>query len=370
MKWSINIGKIAGIDLKIHFTFFILMLWVAISGLTAGETSLETLMNFSLVLALFFFVVLHELGHALMARRFGIPTKDITLLPIGGLARLDHMPEEPLREFLVAIAGPLVNVLIAGLLAGGLAISGFFAQPLSLDLVAGNFWMQLLLANVLLVIFNIIPAFPMDGGRMLRALLGLAMDRVKATKVAAGVGRGFAVVMGVIGMFFNTWLILTSMYVWWSAGVETQSETMKAGLKGLSVRDALVNLFYQVEANQPLTAVHQLSLSTGQRDMPVTSNGHFLGIIRSEDLKAAIKRLGTRAPAFAAIGVEPQGLDLQMPVKDILPRFSECSTQPVIEGGQLIGLVTPQSVQQMIWLRDHDWPVDPRPSEEEVSHQA
>lgn len=370
MKWSINIGKIAGIDLKIHLTFILLLLGVAISGLTAGETSLETLMNFTLVLALFLFVILHEFGHALMARQFGIPTQDITLLPIGGLARLDHMPEEPLKEFLVAIAGPLVNVILAGLIAGGLALTGFFSQALSLNLIANNFWMQLLLANVVLVIFNIIPAFPMDGGRMLRALLGLVMDRVKATKVAAGVGRGFAVILGVVGMFFNTWLILTSIFVWWSAGAEAQAETIKAGLNGLSVRDVLVNLFYQVEANQPLTTVYELTQSTGQRDMPVTSNGHLLGVIRQEDLKKSIERLGGRAPAYAAIGVEPQGLDPQTPVNDILPRFSECSTQPVIEKGQLIGLVTPQSVQQMIWLRDHNWPVDPRSPEEEAAHQA
>jgi Zn-dependent protease len=363
MKWSLNIGKIAGIDLKIHFTFFILLFGVGISGLVAGDPTQAILMNLAIILALFLFVVLHELGHALMARRFGIPTKDITLLPIGGLARLDHMPEEPLKEFLVAAAGPLVNVLLAGAIALGLAVTGFFAQPISLDLIANNFWTQILLANIILVVFNVIPAFPMDGGRMLRALLGLVMDRVKATKVAAGIGRALAVLMGVFGLFFNTWLILTSLFVWWSAGAEAQAETLKANLKGLTVRDALVNLFYQVEANQPLTSVYQLSMDTGQREMPVTSNGHLLGIIRPADLTAAIQRLGDRAPAYAAIGAEPKGLDPQMPVNEILPRFSECSAQPVVEDGQLIGLVTPQSVQQLIWLREHQWPVDPRPSE-------
>ncbi len=156
MKWSIKIGKISGIDLKIHLTFLILVLGVAVSGLTTGETSMETLMNFALVLALFFFVVLHELGHALMARRFA-SHQDITLLPIGGLARVDHMPEEPIKEFLVAAAGPLVNVILAATIAGGLALSGFFTQTLTLNLIAGNFWMQLLLANVTLVVFNVIP---------------------------------------------------------------------------------------------------------------------------------------------------------------------------------------------------------------------
>ncbi len=366
MKWSLNIGKIAGIDLKIHFTFFILLFGVGISGVAAGDPPQTTLMNFAIILALFLFVILHELGHALMARRYGIPTKDITLLPIGGLARLDHMPEEPGKEFLVAAAGPLVNVLLAGVITLGLAVTGFFAQPITSDLIANHFWTQLLLANLILVVFNIIPAFPMDGGRMLRAMLALVMDRVQATKVAAGIGRTLAVLMGVFGLFFNTWLILTSLFVWWSAGAEAESETRKANLKGLTVRDALVNLFYKVEANQPLTAVSQLAMSTGQREIPVTSNGSLLGIIRPADLTAAIQRLGGRAPAYAAIGVEPQGLDPWMPVNDILPRFSECNAQPVIENGQLIGLVTPQSVQQLIWLREHHWPVDPRPSEEKT----
>lgn len=369
MKWSLNIGKIAGIDLKIHFTFFILLFGVGVSGLLAGDTPQTTVMNLVIVLALFFFVVLHELGHALTARLFGIPTKDITLLPIGGLARLDHMPEEPVKEFLVAAAGPMVNVLLAGAIALGLALTGFFSQPLTMSLIANNFWVQLLVANLTLVAFNILPAFPMDGGRMLRALLALVMDRVTATKLAAGIGRGFAVLMGVLGLFYNSWLILTSIFVWWSAGMEAQSETLKAGLKGLVVRDALVNLFYQVEANQPLTTVYQLAMDTGQSDIPVTSNGHLLGIIRNADLRAALDRLGGRAPAYAAIGVEPQGLDPSMPVNDILPRFAQCSTQPVVENGQLIGLVTPQSVQQMVWLKEHNGQADPHPSEE-APHRA
>lgn len=369
MKWSLNIGKIAGIDLKIHFTFFILLFGVGISGILAGDTPQTTMMNLVIVLSLFFFVVLHELGHALTARLFDIPTKDITLLPIGGLARLDHMPEEPIKEFLVAAAGPMVNVLLAGAITLGMALSGFFAQPLTMDLIANSFWAQLLLANLTLVAFNLIPAFPMDGGRMLRALLALVMSRVKATKLAAGIGRGLAVVMGVIGLFFNSWLILTSIFVWWSAGAEAQSETLKAGLKGLVVRDALVKMFYQVEANQSLTSVFQLSMDTGQRDLPVTSNGHLLGIIRRDDLRAAIDKLGGRAPAYAAIGVEPEGLDPTMPVKDILPRFNQCSTQPVVENNELIGLVTPQSVQEMVWLKEHGRLKD-RQTPEEVTDQV
>jgi predicted transcriptional regulator len=279
------------------------------------------------------------------------------------------MPEEPVKEFLVAAAGPMVNVLLAGAITLGMVLSGFFAQPLTMDLIANSFWAQLLLANLTLVAFNIIPAFPMDGGRMLRALLALAMSRVKATKLAAGIGRGFAVIMGVLGLFYNSWLILTSIFVWWSAGAEAQSETLKASLKDLVVRDALVKMFYQVEANQTLTSVYQLSMDTGQRDLPVTSNGHLLGIIRRDDLRAAIDKLGGRAPAYAAIGAEPEGLDPTMPVKDILPRFNQCSTQPVVENNELIGLVTPQSVQEMVWLKEHGRLKD-RQTPEEVTDQV
>jgi Zn-dependent protease len=352
MNWSWHIGKIAGIDIKIHLTFFFILIWFGLSAYMNGGSITAAMTNVLLILALFLCVILHEFGHALTARLFGIHTRDITLLPIGGIARLENMPEDPKEELLVSAAGPAVNVVISAGLFSGLLLSGFFSQPLDAALL-NNFWLQLLVANVTLVLFNLIPAFPMDGGRVLRSILALRMDGVKATRIAANIGRGLAILMGIAGFFVNPWLVLTAIFVWTGAGAEAKAVEIKAGLKGLVVRDALVSQFYQVEANQPLSDVFQLSMATAQNYFPVTSNGNFLGIIRRVDLMKAIDRLGNRAPAYAAIGSEPEILDPEMPLKDILPKFAANQVLPVLEGRQLIGLVTPESVQQRMWLNQH-----------------
>jgi Zn-dependent protease len=350
MKWSWNVGRFAGIDLKIHLTFVFLLVWIAFGTLMAGGDMTTVIGDVLLILALFLCVILHEYGHALTARVFGIQTQGITLLPIGGVARLEKMPEDPKEELVVAAAGPAVNLVIGAALLVSLLISGFFASPMDISSMTENFWVQLMTMNFSLVAFNLIPAFPMDGGRVLRGLLGLRMDRVKATKIAANIGRGIAVVMGLVGIFINPWLVLIALFVWSGAGAEAQSVEVKAGLKGLTVRDALITQFYQLEANQPLLTVFQLSMQTGQQNIPVISNGHLLGIIRRSDLSSAMERLGDRAPAYAAIGVELEGLDPEMPLADVLPKFSICRTQPVVEDGVLIGLVTPESIQQRMWL--------------------
>ena len=364
MKWTWKVGRIAGIDLKIHLSFFILPVWVGLSALISGGDISAVLTEVSLILLLFVCVILHELGHALTAKVFGIQTKDITLLPIGGIARLEEMPEDPKEEFLVAAAGPTVNLVIGVAILVSLLVSGVITLPLDFTALSDNFWVQLMTMNFTLVVFNLIPAFPMDGGRVLRALMSTKMDRVKATRIAAVIGRILAVAIGIAGLFVDTWLILIAIFIWFGAGVEAQSEEVKAGLEGLVVRDALITEFYKVEANLPLINVYQVSLQTGQTDISVKSNGHFLGIIRRQDLMSAMERLGNRAPAYAAIGIEPEGLDPDMPLMDILPRFSACKVQPVIEDELLIGLVTAESVQQAMWLNKRKQKIDAGPPEE------
>ena len=350
MKNSINLGKIFGIDLKISITFLFLLLWVALSSLLNGASLGVALTELLFIIALFVLVILHELGHALTAKRFGINTQDITLLPIGGLARLEKMPEDPKQEFLVAIAGPMVNLFIGGLLFLGLLITGFFSQPLSLGLIDQNLWMRLLTANITLFLFNLIPAFPMDGGRVLRSLLSLRMDPVKATSIAANIGKGAALLIGILGFFFNPWLVLTAIFIWVGANSEASAARVQASIKGLQIQDAMMTKFFQVEGKQPLESVLQLSIQTGQHYIPVTSNGHFLGIIQRGDLLNALQRLGNRAPAYAAIGIEPEGLSPTASLKDALPSLQTNRVQPVIEDGQLIGLITLESIQQRMWL--------------------
>ena len=350
MKSSINLGKIFGIDLKINVTFLILLIWVAFSSLLKGASPTDAVTEVLFIVALFGIVVLHELGHALTARKFGISTRDITLLPIGGVARLEKMPEDPKQELLVAIAGPAVNLVLAGILGIGLFVFGTFNQPVSLGMVESNLWVRLLTANVTLFLFNLIPAFPMDGGRVLRSLLSLRMGSVKATRIAANIGKGAALLIGIVGIFFNPWLVLTAIFIWVGASSEAKATLLQEKVKGLEVQDAMISRFYQVEGNQPLGSVMALSIQTGQQNIPVTSNGHFIGIIRRQDLTNALQRYGDRSPAYVAIGSEPEALSPTMSLKDVLIKFTEDRVLPVIEDGQLIGLITPDSIQQRMWL--------------------
>jgi Zn-dependent protease len=189
MKWSWKVGRLAGIELRIHATFGLLITWVGAGYWISGNGPVAILAGVAFILALFSCVVLHEMGHALAARQFGIPTKDIMLLPIGGVARLERMPQQPAQEFWIALAGPAVNVALAALLYGWLSFKHEW-EPLSrLHVATGPFFERLLVANVSLVLFNLIPAFPMDGSRVLRATLAWRMPYVRATRIASRVGR-------------------------------------------------------------------------------------------------------------------------------------------------------------------------------------
>ncbi len=209
MRWSWKLGELAGIDLRVHATFLLLPAWVGLRQVLAGHGSEGVVSEVGFVLALFVCVVLHELGHALAARRHGIGTRDIMLLPIGGVARLESIPTRPSQEIVVALAGPAVNVVLAA--------AGF----VWLSLAGPEAWLQrLVIANISLVLFNLIPAFPMDGGRVLRALLAMRMDRVRATGIAARIAQGFAAVAGVVGLFGNPTLLVLAVFVWMQAESE------------------------------------------------------------------------------------------------------------------------------------------------------
>ena len=219
MKWSYKIARIAGTDVKIHLTFPMLLAYIALSNLKYGAA--EAAFGVVFVILVFGCVLLHEFGHVFAARSFGIRTPDVTLYPIGGVARLERMPERPIQELIVALAGPAVNVAIAAVLAvvllalglsvgfGGFSVGGF--SSLLAGPVAVNIW---------LVLFNMIPAFPMDGGRVLRALLAMRMTYARATRIAAKIGRALAVVAGVLGIFYSPMLVFIAIFIYMAAGQE------------------------------------------------------------------------------------------------------------------------------------------------------
>jgi Zn-dependent protease len=230
MRWSLKIAKLAGIDIFIHFTFFILLTWVAFIQWKLNGTIGAAFSGVAFILAVFTCVVLHELGHALAAKKYGIKTRDIILLPIGGVARLEKMPNQPIQELWVALAGPAVNVVIAALLAVYLWITNTLIPDNQLTMTTAAFIERIMGINIFLVLFNMIPAFPMDGGRVLRALLATRLAYVKATKVSANLGQGIALLFGVIGLFYNPILLFIAFFVWMGAAQETRMIRAKSAL--------------------------------------------------------------------------------------------------------------------------------------------
>ncbi|MEJ5200225.1 MAG: site-2 protease family protein, partial [Anaerolineae bacterium] len=220
MKWSWKIGEFAGIGVYMHATFLLLIGWVALSGWLAGRTLNAALSGVVFILALFLCVVLHEYGHALTARRYGIKTRDITLLPIGGVARLERMPDDPRQELWVALAGPAVNFVIAAVLLAGLLATGTWRSFNLAQLGDSSFLGRLLSINISLALFNLIPAFPMDGGRAVRALLATRLEYTQATHIAATLGQAIALIFGFIGLFTNPLLVFVALFVWMGAGQE------------------------------------------------------------------------------------------------------------------------------------------------------
>src|SRR5213083_2574667 len=273
MRWSWRIGRIAGIDLYVHMTFLILLGWVGLSYYLARHSARDALSGIGFILALFGIVVLHELGHALTARRFGITTRDITLLPIGGVSRLERIPDQPKQELLVALAGPAVNVVLAAILLAVLALGSGPAPYSAVGQAGGGFLSQMLWINVSLAAFNLLPAFPMDGGRVLRALLALRMDYVRATQIAAAVGQGIALVFGFIGLFSNPFLVFIALFVWLGASSEASMVQMRTALSGIPVSRAMLTDFHTLAPEDTAKRVLELILAGSQQDFPVVDGG-------------------------------------------------------------------------------------------------
>lgn len=217
MGWSLNIGSIAGTAIRVHITFLLFLIWIFAASYASGGAD-AAWNGLLFILLVFTCVVAHEFGHIFSARAFGVQTPDVTLLPIGGVARLERIPEDPWEEFLIAIAGPLVNVVIAfGLMAvAGASIgSGAALEDGNASLVD-----RLAAVNLFLAVFNLIPAFPMDGGRILRALLGIRLGFVRATEIAALIGQVVAFGLGFIGLFYSPMLIFIAIFVYLAATSE------------------------------------------------------------------------------------------------------------------------------------------------------
>lgn len=353
MKWSIRLGRILGIDVYMHMTFLLLLAWVGVSYYLPTHDLAQAAASILFIVVLFAVVVLHELGHALTARRFGIKTRNITLLPIGGVARLERMPEDPRQEFLVAIAGPAVNVALAALVAVFIVSTGDLNLLGGVSLVAGGLARKLLWVNVGLAGFNMIPAFPMDGGRVLRALLAMRMDYVRATQAAAFVGQALALVFGFIGLFTNPLLVFIALFVWMGAAGEANLVQMKSSLAGIPVSRAMITEFQTIQAGDRLQRAVDHILAGSQHDFPVLDQGRVVGVLTREDLLKAIARQGVDV---AVAEVMRRTFETADPAEMLEPalvrlRNCDCHALPVVRDGRAVGVLTMDNVGELMMVQ-------------------
>lgn len=350
MKWSTRVGTFAGIGVYVHTTFLMLIAWVAFTHWRSGHSVSAAVQGVAFVLALFACIVLHEFGHALTARRFGIATRDITLLPIGGLARLERMPDDPWQELWVALAGPAVNVLIAVALFVVLQVTGTFAPLRTLGVTSGAFLERLMIVNVFLVAFNMLPAFPMDGGRALRALLAIRMEYTRATQLAANIGQGMALVFGLVGLFTNPFLIFIALFVWIGAGQEASMTQMKSALGGIPLQRAMITDFRTLAPNDSLARAVELLLSGSQQDFPVVDAREVVGILTRGDLLTALARQQQGAPVAQVMRRDFLLADASDMLDMTFQRLQghECRTIPIVQRGNLVGLLTMDNVGEFL----------------------
>ena len=348
MGWSIPIFRIAGIQLRIHVTFVLLIAWIAFAYYTHGGSS-AAVGAVVFILLLFACIVLHEFGHALAGKAFGINTPDITLLPIGGVARLERIPDEPLQELVIAVAGPAVTALIAlGAFIGG----GWWDYPLTTQTSIPNL---LFTMNVVLLLFNLLPAFPMDGGRVLRALLATRMSYARATQVAATIGQGFAFVFGFLGLFGNPFLIFIALFVYIGASQEAALAQMKDVSRRFPVSSAMVRDFRTLSEDASLEEAVDALLATSQHDFPVLDEtGNVAGLLTRHDLISALRK---NDPALRVGDV----MRRDIPTVTTGTRFedafrimqeTDCPAVPVLDRmKRLVGLLTPENVTELMMIQ-------------------
>ena len=353
MSWSVKIGRIAGTEIRIHITFLLFLAWIGFAYYRAGGAE-AAVFGLLFILLLFLCVLLHELGHALMAKRFGIPTPDITLLPIGGVARLQRMPDKPAQEIAVALAGPAVNVVIAFFLILWAGSPLSLSQLLILEGAENNVATRLASVNILLVLFNLIPAFPMDGGRVLRALLATKLSYGRATRIAAVIGQGFAFLFGFLGLFSNPMLIFIALFLYLAASQEAALASLKDLSGWVSVSDAMLTKFITLDASSTVGDAVDALLRTAQHEFPVVDRaGLVYGVLTRDDMIRALHRGG---PDLAVVDVMRRDIPLVRQDASFDDAFRlmqgcDCPALPVVDSrGRLVGMMTLENVGELMMI--------------------
>lgn len=355
MSWSFNIGNVAGTVVRIHVTFVLFLAWIFVASYVSGGPA-AAWSGLIFLLLIFLCVLLHEFGHIFTARAFGVSTPFVTLLPIGGVAQLERIPEKPSEEFLIAIAGPLVNVAIAILLIVFAGASLQTGSTASIDSTSISMVDRLAFVNLFLAAFNIIPAFPMDGGRVLRALLASRMGYVRATQIAASIGQGTAFVLGFIGLFYNPILIFIAIFVYLAAASEAHLVALRAVSRGVPAGAASMTQIAALSPEDHIDDAVQTLLRTSQSEFPVTDGfGKPVGLLGRSDIIRALKTLGPDARVAEAMSTVVPTVDKRRALEDALQILQERAAPAVavIEAdGRLVGLITAETLGELMMVRE------------------
>lgn len=362
VKGSLRIARLFGIDVAIHWTFLLLVVYVVFLSSRQQASLAGTLVALAFIGGVFTCVVLHEFGHALTARAYGIRTRHITILPIGGVAALERMPTKPGQELLVAVAGPAVNVVIAALLIAGVFLVGDLQTPPNPFTQDAGFFGMLALVNIALVLFNMLPAFPMDGGRVLRALLAFRLDYARATRVAAMVGRVMAVGLLAWGvMAGNPVLMIIAVFVYMGGGAEAAAATQRAAMQGTLVADVMQTAFRTIPPDASLAEAADAVIASSQRDFPVvdTYSGRFVGLLLHDDLAGALSSLDAATPVSTVMQTNLPTLPPDTPMLDAIEVLRvNPPVVPVAQAGDLVGLLSIANVNEFLMLH-----ATPRPGQ-------
>lgn len=348
--WSLSLGRVSGIPIRLHFTFLLLLGWLAFAAYRGeGPGRWYGLLY---VIGIFTCVVLHELGHSVVAQRYGINVAEIVLYPIGGVARLEKLPH-PAQELWIALAGPAVNVVIAVAIYIGLQATGSVVPWEQMTLESPAWWQKLLLANVILVVFNMIPAFPMDGGRVLRASLALRIGELRATEIAAGIGQLFAILIGFLGLLFNPLLLFIAFFVFIGAGQEAMMYRGKALVEGLPVRAAMITDFRTLPVNATLEQAKDLLLSTTQQDFPVMHGDEVVGLLSRQALLRGFAEHGPTGYVAGSMARDYVTASPDQDLEDIAPEVQSGKQFCVLvmEDGHLVGMITPENLAELLVIQ-------------------
>ncbi|SMD44279.1 Zn-dependent protease (includes SpoIVFB) [Aquiflexum balticum DSM 16537] len=354
MKFSLFLGKYKNVKVFIHWTFSLLLLWIIISNLRQGMPWIDIFWIIIFVLALFFCVVLHEFGHALAAQKYGIQTKDIVLYPIGGIARLEKLPEDPKQELWVAIAGPLVNIGLFIILSTILSITGFDLENLEeIKINPNTIILYLASANLVLALFNLLPAFPMDGGRVLRAFLAIRLPRAKATQIAGGIGQFLAIFFIFFGLFNNPILVLIGLFIFLGAGAEVSHTQQESFLKGYKVNDALMLKFQIISFDAPLSKAVEKLLNSQATHFVVVKDDVAIGTLSRNEIIKGLQEgnestLVEKVADFNPLKIETQQ-DLDEAWRNMMSKNKKVAF--VIENGHFLGILDQENISEFVMVK-------------------